>query len=97
MIKIKNVAVLGTGVMGSQIAAHCANAGLNVYAFDMTQEISESGIEKATKITLDIHEKEKGIAGGPYSKEIADTKTLKVVQFFRRAGFPLLAKAEKVE
>ena len=50
MIKIKNVAVLGTGVMGSQIAAHCANAGLNVYAFDMTQEISESGIEKATKI-----------------------------------------------
>ena len=50
MLDIKNVAVLGTGVMGSQIAAHCANAGLNVYAFDMNQEISESGIEKATKI-----------------------------------------------
>ena len=50
MLEIKNVAVLGTGVMGSQIAAHCANAGLNVYAFDMKQEISESGIEKATKI-----------------------------------------------
>ena len=50
MLEIKNVAVLGTGVMGSQIAAHCANAGLNVYAFDMNQEISESGIEKATKI-----------------------------------------------
>ena len=54
-------------------------------------------LEKATTITLNIHEKGKGIAGGPYSKEIADTKTLKVVQFFRRAGFPLLAKAEKVE
>lgn len=50
MLEIKNVAVLGTGVMGSQIAAHCANAGLNVYAFDMNQEISEGGIEKATKI-----------------------------------------------
>ena len=50
MLDIKNVAVLGTGVMGSQIAAHCANAGLNVYAFDMNQEISEGGIEKATKI-----------------------------------------------
>ena len=50
MLDIKNVAVLGTGVMGSQIAAHCANAGLKVYAFDISQEISESGIEKATKI-----------------------------------------------
>ena len=50
MLDIKNVAVLGTGVMGSQIAAHCANAGLKVYAFDISQEISESGVEKATKI-----------------------------------------------
>ena len=50
MLVIKNVAVLGAGVMGSQIAAHCANAGLNVYAFDMNQEISEGGIEKSTKI-----------------------------------------------
>ena len=31
MRDIKNVVVLGAGVMGSQIAAHCANAGLNVY------------------------------------------------------------------
>ena len=50
MLKINNVAVLGTGVMGSQIAAHCANAGLKVFAFDMNQDISEQGIEKATKI-----------------------------------------------
>ena len=50
MLEIKNVAVLGAGVMGSQIAAHCANAGLNVYTFDMNQEISEGGIEKSTKI-----------------------------------------------
>ena len=50
MLKINTVAVLGTGVMGSQIAAHCANAGLKVFAFDMSQEISEDGIEKASKI-----------------------------------------------
>ena len=54
MLDIKNVAVLGTGVMGSQIAAHCANAGLKVYAFDISQEISESGIEKATKLNLKL-------------------------------------------
>jgi len=50
MLKIDSVAVLGTGVMGAQIAAHCANAGLKVFAFDMTQDIAETGIEKATSI-----------------------------------------------
>tara|TARA_B100000941_G_scaffold290916_1_gene275950 strand:- start:5388 stop:7733 length:2346 start_codon:yes stop_codon:yes gene_type:complete len=48
--KIEKVAVLGTGVMGSQIAAHLTNAGIEVYAFDMSQKISEEGIEKCKKI-----------------------------------------------
>ena len=48
--KIEKVAVLGTGVMGSQVAAHLTNAGIEVYAFDMSQEISEKGIEKCKKI-----------------------------------------------
>ena len=34
---IKKVAVLGTGVMGSQIAAHLSNAKIEVYAFDINQ------------------------------------------------------------
>ena len=50
MFKINNVAVLGTGVMGAQIAAHCANAGLKVFAFDMDQDIAEQGINKAIDI-----------------------------------------------
>lgn len=33
--KIKNVAVLGSGVMGSQIACHLANAGLQVLLLDL--------------------------------------------------------------
>lgn len=32
---IKRVAVLGAGVMGAQIAAHCVNAGLEVILFDL--------------------------------------------------------------
>ena len=50
MLMINNVAVLGAGVMGAQIAAHCANAGLKVLAFDMDQDIAENGIKKATSI-----------------------------------------------
>lgn len=42
---IKKIAVLGTGVMGSQIAAHFANAGIPVLAFDISQKIAEKGLQ----------------------------------------------------
>ena len=48
--EIKKVAGLGTGVMGSQIAAHLSNANIEVYAFDMTQEISNNGLEACKKL-----------------------------------------------
>ena len=48
------------------------------------------------KIMIDIHEKGKGIAGGPYSREIADTKAINVIDFFKQQGYPLLAKTEKI-
>ena len=51
--------------------------------------------ESAVNIMVSVHEKGKGIAGGPYSKEIADTKVENVVQFFRGQGFPLKATSEK--
>ena len=48
--KFNKVGVLGTGVMGAQIAAHLTNAGFEVYAFDMTQEVAVDGIEKCKKL-----------------------------------------------
>ena len=54
-------------------------------------------VDTAWNITSAIHEKGKGIAGGPYSKEIAETKAEQVVNYARAAGYPLLAKEEKVE
>jgi len=51
MIKeINKVAVLGTGVMGAQIAAHLTNAKIPVYAFDMSQEVSVKGVSNCTKM-----------------------------------------------
>ena len=48
--EIKKVAVLGTGVMGSQIAAHLSNANIEVYAYDIDQETANKGIEFSTKL-----------------------------------------------
>jgi len=39
---IQNVLVLGSGVMGSQIAAHCVNAGLKVTMLDMKSDDAEN-------------------------------------------------------
>lgn len=37
-IYIKKIAVLGAGVMGAQIAAHCVNAGIETLLFDLASE-----------------------------------------------------------
>ena len=52
--------------------------------------------KKAIAIMYNIHENGRGIAGGPYSKEIAETKVKQVIQYARAAGHPLHAVAEKI-
>ena len=45
--KIKTVAVLGSGVMGSRIALHYANIGLKVFLLDIvTPKLSEEDAKK---------------------------------------------------
>ena len=46
-------------------------------------------------IMMNVHEKGRGIAGGPYSKEIAETKVTNVMDFARQNGHPLKATFEK--
>ena len=48
--QIKKVAVLGSGVMGSQIAAHLTNANVEVYSFDITQKVTLSGLDACKKL-----------------------------------------------
>ena len=48
-MRIKKVAVLGAGTMGSQIAAHFANASIPSMLFDMPG-LSKAGIEKLKKL-----------------------------------------------
>lgn len=50
--KITKVAVLGSGIMGSRIACHFANVGVNVLLLDIApKELNEE--EKKKKLTLD--------------------------------------------
>lgn len=55
--RIRKIAVLGSGVMGSQIAAHCVNAGLDVWLLDLKSDdsgypnkIADENIKKLSKM-----------------------------------------------
>lgn len=57
---IRKVAVLGSGTMGSQIAAHCVNAGLDVWLLDLKEDegdrpnkAAEESIKKLGKMNPD--------------------------------------------
>ena len=64
--KINKVAVLGTGVMGGQIAAHLTNANYEVYAFDMDQETAQKGMKATSEIKPAAY----------YNKKSADKVTI---------------------
>jgi 3-hydroxyacyl-CoA dehydrogenase len=50
---INSVAVLGAGVMGAQIAAHFANAGVPSLLLDVTAEAAEQGLKRARALKPD--------------------------------------------
>ena len=52
--------------------------------------------EDAVMLTQTIHETGQGIAGAPYTKEIAEEKTLEAIGTSRANKFPLIATYEEL-
>jgi 3-hydroxyacyl-CoA dehydrogenase len=52
-LHIRHAAVLGAGVMGAQVAAHLANAGVRVHLLDVSAEAAAAGLARATKLSPD--------------------------------------------
>ena len=59
-------------------------------------EVFNKTLEEAKDITLQIHEKGKGIAGS-YNFEIAEQKKAEAVAISRNNGHPLTILVEKIE
>ena len=53
MRHIREVAVLGAGTMGAQIAAHFANAGVPALLLDVTRDVARQGLERAKALKPD--------------------------------------------
>ena len=47
------------------------------------------------EIMMQVHKNGRGIAQGGLSREIAETKCSRVIQWFKSQGYPLLATFEK--
>jgi 3-hydroxyacyl-CoA dehydrogenase len=70
---IRNVAVLGAGTMGAQIAGHAANAGLTVRLLDVTADQAKSGLralEKSSPAPLFTPERIRQIQAGSFDKDL---------------------------
>src|SRR5262249_61962234 len=52
-MSIRDAAVLGAGVMGAQIAAHFANAGVRVRLLDVSREAARDGLARAVRLKPD--------------------------------------------
>ena len=50
---IRSAAVLGAGVMGAQIAAHLANAGIPALLLDLTADMAREGLQRARGLKPD--------------------------------------------
>ena len=50
-MRIQKAAVLGAGVMGAQIAAHLANAGVPVILLDLTADAAKAGADRLLKMS----------------------------------------------
>ncbi len=64
MARLSNVTVLGTGVLGSQIAYQTAYSGFNVTAYDINDEVLEKAKERFEALTATYTKAVAGAADG---------------------------------
>lgn len=71
---IDNVTVLGTGVLGSQIAYQTAYSGFEVIAYDISDEIVKAGRKRFEELAARYEREVEGAAGGRAQAALARIK-----------------------
>lgn len=66
------------------------------FVIHVLTHIFHKTLEDAYALTLAIHETGQGIAGSPYTQEIAEEKTLETMKSARLNNFPLVATFEEM-
>lgn len=66
------------------------------FVINILTNIFHKSLEDAFELTKQIHVQGQGIAGAPYTREIAEEKTMETIQYSRANGFPLTATFEEM-
>lgn len=66
------------------------------FVISVLTTIFHKTVEEAVELTKTIHVSGQGIAGAPYTREIAEEKTMETVAYARANGFPLTPTFEEL-
>jgi len=66
------------------------------FVIAILMKIFHKTVEEAVEVTKAIHVEGRGVAGAPYTREIAEEKTNETISFARANGFPLTATFEEL-
>ena len=66
------------------------------FVINVLMKIFHKKLDEAVEITKAIHVAGQGIAGSPYTREIAEEKAHETVMYSRANGFPLTATFEEL-
>jgi ATP-dependent Clp protease adaptor protein ClpS len=77
-----------------KVILHNDNTTTVDFVIHVLMRIFHKTLDEAMVITQSVHENGQGIAGSPYTKEIAEEKTLETLGAARANNFPLVATFE---
>lgn len=78
------------------VILHNDNKTTMEFVIHVLTHIFHKTLDDAYALTLLIHETGQGIAGGPYTQEIAEEKTHETIQSARLNNFPLTVTFEEM-
>lgn len=79
-----------------KVILHNDNTTTMDFVVAVLTEIFHRSVDDAIIVTQSIHETGQGVAGAPYTKEIAEEKTFETLAVARRNGYPLIATFEEL-
>jgi ATP-dependent Clp protease adaptor protein ClpS len=79
-----------------KVLLHNDNLTTFDFVISILVTIFHRSLEDSIEITKAIHIAGQGIAGSPYTHEVAEEKTVETISFARANGFPLTATYEEL-
>jgi ATP-dependent Clp protease adaptor protein ClpS len=79
-----------------KVIIHNDNTTTVDFVIHVLMKIFHKPLSDAIMLTQTVHETGQGIAGAPYTKEIAEEKMLETIASARANGYPLVATYEEI-